>query len=643
MRLPFHLLDQQQVIYAADDDIDDVLEQPSVAASMFTSWMECNKINKDARKLTYVEFPTKFVWKPNDRLWKPRNFGRSIGRIHSVSPKLGEIYFLRILLNKVKGPKSFEEIRTVNGEEFPTFRDACYALGLLDDDKEYVEAIKEASHSGTSFYMRFLFATMLMSNSLGRPDLTLNEDQLKNLTLFEIEQILLRNNTSLKNYNKMPYPDSDIVSSSTNRLIMEELDYDIPILKKECFFVYGYGGTGKTFLWKTISAAIRCKGDIVLNVASSGIASLLLPGGRTVYSRFIIPLNLTEDFVCKIPPDSELGRLVRKSSLIIWDEALMVHKHAFEALDRALKDVCKFDKSSNSKIPFGGKVIVFGRDFRQILPIVQGGSRQNIVNASLRKGKVGGSNDGEAIIDVQDDILINDPHDPIGSLIEFVYPSILEKFNVMSYFQERAILAPKNEVVQQINDCLLALSPEDEVEYLSSDCLCQSEFVHDHFDPNLYSPYILNGLKISEKQTFQVLSEYLQLLDSLPVLSAIQEMSRGVELDIYVYIICTDTVITNVRYRYGWEELYRREDVEDNPMAVEVDKSDIFGLTWMKVPWTNQLAVRIKDGLKYKFIGFRDQDVISLTNFIQNSCGLTTEKKQLSISGKNWGEVDLNG
>ncbi|XP_023738794.1 FACT complex subunit SSRP1 isoform X2 [Lactuca sativa] len=63
----------------------------------------------------------------------------------------------------------------------------------------------------------------------------------------------------------------------------------------------------------------------------------------------------------------------------------------------------------------------------------------------------------------------------------------------------------------------------------------------------------------------------------------------------------------------------------------------------MKVPRTNQLAVRIKDGLKYKFTGFRDQDVISLTNFFQNSCGLTTEEKQLSISGKNWGEVDLNG
>ncbi|XP_010029288.2 FACT complex subunit SSRP1 [Eucalyptus grandis] len=77
--------------------------------------------------------------------------------------------------------------------------------------------------------------------------------------------------------------------------------------------------------------------------------------------------------------------------------------------------------------------------------------------------------------------------------------------------------------------------------------------------------------------------------------------------------------------------------------AVEVDKSDIVGVTWMKVPRTNQLGVRTKDGLHYKFTGFRDPDVISLTNFFQNTCGLTPEEKQLSVSGRNWGEVDLSG
>ncbi|XP_042757698.2 uncharacterized protein LOC111896347 [Lactuca sativa] len=170
IRLPFHLPGQQQVVYEADDDIEDVLDQPSVASSMFTSWMKCNEINKDAQKLTYVEFPIKFVWKPKLNIWKPRKIGYSIGRIHSVSPKVGEAYFLRILLNKVKGPKSFEEIRTINGE-ICSFKDACYNLGLLDDDKEYIEAIKEASVYGSGFYLRFLFATMLLSNSLCKPEI----------------------------------------------------------------------------------------------------------------------------------------------------------------------------------------------------------------------------------------------------------------------------------------------------------------------------------------------------------------------------------------------------------------------------------------------------------------------------------------
>nr|KAJ0225281.1 hypothetical protein LSAT_V11C100006410 [Lactuca sativa] len=149
VRLPFHLLNQQQIVYGEDDDIDDVLDKPSVAASKFTAWMECNAIDSEARKLTYVEFPTKFVWILNGRFWKRRKVGKAIGRIHSVSPKLGEAYFLRILLNKVKGPTSFDDIRTVNGQTHSSFRDACYALELLDDDKEYIDAIKEASHFGS--------------------------------------------------------------------------------------------------------------------------------------------------------------------------------------------------------------------------------------------------------------------------------------------------------------------------------------------------------------------------------------------------------------------------------------------------------------------------------------------------------------
>lgn len=58
------------------------------------------------------------------------------------------------------------------------------------------------------------------------------------------------------------------------------------------FFVYGHGGTGKTFLWNTLICKIRSEKKIVLAVASSGVASLLLPRGRTAHSRFKIRLKL---------------------------------------------------------------------------------------------------------------------------------------------------------------------------------------------------------------------------------------------------------------------------------------------------------------------------------------------------------------
>ena len=68
----------------------------------------------------------------------------------------------------------------------------------------------------------------------------------------------------------------------------------------ECFFVYGHGGTGKTYLYRTILSGIRSKGKTALAVTSSGIAAFLLPGGRTAHSRFHIPINVNDDSTCDI-------------------------------------------------------------------------------------------------------------------------------------------------------------------------------------------------------------------------------------------------------------------------------------------------------------------------------------------------------
>ena len=81
------------------------------------------------------------------------------------------------------------------------------------------------------------------------------------------------------------------------------------------FFLYGYGSIGKAFWWKTLSTSTQSKGEIVLNVALSGIASLLLPNGRIAH--FKIPLNINEDSTFSIKQGSSHARLLNKAKLII--------------------------------------------------------------------------------------------------------------------------------------------------------------------------------------------------------------------------------------------------------------------------------------------------------------------------------------
>ncbi|XP_021975341.1 ATP-dependent DNA helicase PIF1-like [Helianthus annuus] len=85
----------------------------------------------------------------------------------------------------------------------------------------------------------------------------------------------------------------------------------------------------------------------------------------------------------------------------------------------------------------------------------------------------------------------------MSDLIDFVYPSLLQLYKDKDYFAERAILAPTNEVVQEINERLLGLFPGEEVEYLSSESICQTEEAKNPSNGKLYSPNVLNGLKIS--------------------------------------------------------------------------------------------------------------------------------------------------
>ena len=151
--------------------------------------------------------------------------------------------------------------------------------------------------------------------------------------------------------------------------------------KVGCFFLYDYGGTGKTFMCKTLTSTLRSQRQIVLTVASSETSSLLVPGGWTAHSKFKILVSTFEDSICNIHQGSELVELLKVTKLIIWDEAPMGHKFCFEALDKSLRDIMGLGNESSTI--FGGKIIVFGGDFRQMLPFIPRGSWFDIVHSMI--------------------------------------------------------------------------------------------------------------------------------------------------------------------------------------------------------------------------------------------------------------------
>ncbi|XP_057720182.1 uncharacterized protein LOC130934650 [Arachis stenosperma] len=187
------------------------------------------------------------------------------------------------------------------------------------------------------------------------------------------------------------------------------------------FFVYGFGGTGKTFLYRVLSARLQSEKKIVINVASSGIASLLLPGGKTAHSMFNISVELTEDTVCQIKKDSPKVEVVRLADLIIWDEAPMSNKLAFEVLDRTLRDIMVSVSDRNKNLPFGGKVVILGGDFRLASGLEQS-TAQELRSFSdwilhIGEGLCGTLVNDKLLVDIPSDLIIPVLENPVEDII----------------------------------------------------------------------------------------------------------------------------------------------------------------------------------------------------------------------------------
>ncbi|GJY58348.1 helicase [Tanacetum coccineum] len=125
MKLNFHLEDQHAITLCDSQNLPALLIREDIKITMFTEWFELNKHETEARELTYAEIP--------------------------------------------KGPRGFKELMTVNKKLYLTFKVACFAYGLLNDDKEWAHAILEAAFWALGPQLRDLFITMLLFCDVSRP------------------------------------------------------------------------------------------------------------------------------------------------------------------------------------------------------------------------------------------------------------------------------------------------------------------------------------------------------------------------------------------------------------------------------------------------------------------------------------------
>jgi len=185
-RLPVHLDGQHLVTWLpeADGDLREIVARELDRITKLTCFFQVNAGGcPEAARLLYHEMPSKFTWHPGNlkngvlARWLPRlrgcateDFaGTTIGRMYAVSPKEGERYYLRCLLAHVRGPRSYEHLRTVNGEVCETFKEAAVRLGLVQDDRDVYDTLREAVTHCMPVQLRRLLAIMLLHSEVTEP------------------------------------------------------------------------------------------------------------------------------------------------------------------------------------------------------------------------------------------------------------------------------------------------------------------------------------------------------------------------------------------------------------------------------------------------------------------------------------------
>ncbi|XP_076059364.1 uncharacterized protein LOC143035974 [Oratosquilla oratoria] len=154
----------QEAHMAKEEVIDNKIEKDTQLTAFFKI---CSR-DEFAAGLYYHEMPNFFVYNNNKSIWvERRNKSYALGRIRAVTSKNVELFYLRLLLTHKRGPKSFTDLRTVDGHVYSTFREAVKAMGLLNDEDTWKQTILEIiNHTNDRRQLRATYASMLVFSSL---------------------------------------------------------------------------------------------------------------------------------------------------------------------------------------------------------------------------------------------------------------------------------------------------------------------------------------------------------------------------------------------------------------------------------------------------------------------------------------------
>jgi len=332
----------------------------------------------------------------------------NVGRLYNVSHFNSELFALRRLLRVVKGATSFADVLTCAGILHPTFSAACMARGLFVDDTELVLAFMEVVEVEVSILkLRRVFASLIVHSAPSDAVALFNRfvddlcegssDDVENVNaaLLGIENAMSDLGRSLEDHGfKLPddlpqkrrpgVPSTYVSNAATRASAATERDQLLQLFTDEqhaalttvsnsigsnsscnVFAVLASAGCGKTVFANGLAASVRSRGGIVISVAASALAAMLLVQGSTAHSTFHIPIPANDCSMCHLSICER--RWIREAQLIIYDECSMVHQHVADTVERSLRDVCRDNR------PFGGKTVVFTGDFKQLLPVVRHG------------------------------------------------------------------------------------------------------------------------------------------------------------------------------------------------------------------------------------------------------------------------------